>query len=174
MYGTLYGGADIEVFRSPAYLERLNDPTAWSLRVQPAFRNFLRVACLRLASRGVGEGGAVATVRLDFAGGSGASGEAALRAGADALAAALLEITGVCCTHVALARAEVSGARTRETELRPEMRERPFDALVIVEGSGRPELEAVTAEIERTIARSGSGLVRPVTLVHGLAYQLGA
>jgi hypothetical protein len=170
-YGTLYGGDGLEVFRSPAYLERLNTPTAWSLRVQPMFRNFLRVACLRLVSRGVGEGGAVATVRLDFADGDG---EQELRRGADALAGSLLRITGVCCAHVALARAEVSGVRTRETELRPEMSERAFDALVVVEGSGRPELEAVVGEIERAIAASGCGVGNPATLVHNLAYQLSA
>jgi hypothetical protein len=169
-YGTIYAGEDVEVFRSPAYLERLNKPTDWSLRVQPAFRNFLRVACIRLAARGVGEGGAVATVRLDFAD---ASAERALRLGADALAEALLAITGVCCSHVALARAAVSDVRTRETELRPAMAERAFDALVLVEGNGRPQLEAATPQIERTIAQSGCGLTRPVTLVHNLAYQLG-
>lgn len=170
-YGTIYGGDDLEVFRSPGYLERLNNPTPWSLRVQPAFRNFLRVACVRLASRGIGDGGAVATVRLDFAEGAG---ERDLRGGAERLASALLKITGVCGAHVALARAEVSGVRTRETELRPEMSERTFDALVLVEGSGRPELEAVLGEIERTVASSGCGLSNPASLVHNLAYQLSA
>ena len=170
-YGTIYGGEDLEVFRSPAYLERLNDPTPWSLRVQPAFRNFLRVACVRLASRGVGDGGAVATVRLGFADGAGA---ADLQAGAAALADAVLAIQGVCCAHVAEARAEVSGVRTRETEIRPEMRERAFDALVIAEGSGRPEVEAVAGEIERAIADAGCGLTAPDTLVYSLAYQLGS
>jgi hypothetical protein len=170
-YGTIYGGTSLEVFHSPAYLERLNNPSAWSLRVQPTFRNFLRVACLRLASRGVGEGGAVATVRLDFVAGAG---EAELRAGADALAAALLAIKGVCCAHVALARAEVSGIRTRETELRPEMSENGFDALVLAEGSGRVELAAVVGDIERAIVLSGCGLGNPATLVYNLAYQLGA
>jgi hypothetical protein len=170
-YGTIYGGETIEVFRSPAYLQRLNNPSEWSLRVQPAFRNFLRVACLRLASRGVGEGGAVATVRLDFADGAD---EGALGSGADALADAILAIKGVCCAHIALARPEVSGVRTRETEIRPEMREKPFDALVLVEGSGRPELEAASAEIERTIVAGGCGLTGPATLVYNLAYQLGA
>jgi hypothetical protein len=125
-YGTIYGGKDLEVFRSPAYLERLNNPTEWSLRVQPAFRNFLRVACVRLQSRGVGEGGAMATVRLDFVDGSS---ESKLRARADALAESLLAIKGVCCAHVALARAEVSGVRTRETELRPEMSEKSLTRL---------------------------------------------
>jgi hypothetical protein len=170
-YGTIYSGRDLEVFRSPAYLERLNTPTEWSLRVQPAFRNFLRVACIRLASRGVGDGGAVATVRLDFAPGSG---ESELRGGAAALADSLLAITGVCCAHVAMARPEVSGVRTRETELRPEMSEKAFDALVLVEGSGRPELEAVVGEIEPAIAQSGCGLGNPATQVYNLAYQLSA
>ncbi len=171
-YGTIYGGKELEVFRSPAYLERLNNPTDWSLRVQPAFRNFLRVACVRLEeSRGVGEGGAVATVRLDFVDGSR---ECELRAGADALAESLLAIKGVCCAHVALARAEVSGVRTRETELRPDMSERAFDALVLAEGSGRPELEAVVGDIERAIALSGCGVGNPATLVYNLAYQLSA
>jgi hypothetical protein len=170
-YGTIYGGKELEVFRSPAYLERLNNPTDWSLRVQPAFRNLLRVACVRLESRGVGEGGAVATVRLDFVDGSR---ESELRAGADALAESLLAIKGVCCAHVALARSEVSGVRTRETELRPVMNEQGFDALVLAEGSGRPELEAVAGEIEHAIALSGCGVGNPATLVYNLAYQLSA
>jgi hypothetical protein len=170
-YGTIYCGEDIEVFRSPAYLERLNDPTQWSLRVQPAFRNFLRVACLRLASCGVGEGGAMATIRLDFAGGSG---EEQLRAGADALAASLQAIRGVCCAHVAVARPEIASQRTRETEIRPEMRERGLDALVLLEGSGRPELEAIAGEAESLIAASGCGVENPVMLVYDLAYQLSA
>jgi hypothetical protein len=170
-YATIYGGEDIDVFRSPAYLERLNDPTDWSLRVQPAFRNFLRVACIRLASRGAGDGGAIATVRLDFADGSG---EEKLRAGADALAASLLAIRGVCCAHVAVARRDVASQRTRETEIRPEMRERGFDALALIEGSGRPELEAVIGDIEALTTITEYGVENPATLVYDLAYQLEA
>jgi len=170
-YGTIYCGDALEVFGSPAYLERLNNPTPWSLRVQPAFRNFLRVSCQRLASRGGGEGGAVATVRLDFAAGTDA---AALRASAGDLAASLLAVKGVCCTHVGLARAEVANVKTRETELRPDMDEKTFDALIVAEGSGRPELETAIDEIEATIAANGCGLINPATLVHNLAYQLSA
>lgn len=168
-YGTIYCGDNVEVFRSPAYLERLNNPTDWSCRVQPTFRNFLRVACTRLVSKGQGEGGAVATIRLGFAGDDG---EQRLNRGAAALADALLDITGVCCAHVALARSEVSAVRTRETEIRPEMEETGFDALIVVEGSGHPELEAVADRIERTILASGAGLTDPQTQVYELAYHL--
>lgn len=170
-YGTIYAGESLEVFRSPAYLERLNDPTTWSTGMQPAFRNFLRVACERLASAGIGDGGAMATVRLDFTDASGAS---LLAERAGALAEALLALRGVACAHVGLARSEVSGVRTRETELRPGMKEREFDVVVLVEGSGQPELEAIVGEIEAVVTGAGCGLTNPQTVVYALAYQLAA
>jgi hypothetical protein len=170
-YGTVYGGESAEVFRSPAYLERLNNPTPWSNKVQPTFRNFLRVACERVASAGVGEGGAMATVRLDFLDGAG---EADLRGRADALARSLLAVTGACGAHVGLARREISGVKTRETELRPGMAEKEFDAIVLVEGSGLPELEASLGAIEAAIAASGCGVGTPESIVYHLAYQLTA
>lgn len=168
-YGTLYAGRDVEVFRSPAYLERLNNPTEWSLKVQPTFRHMLRVACDRLASAGTGDGGAVATIRLDLTGGA-----EALKVGAMALVEAVLGVTGVGCAHVALARTEVSDVRTRETELRPPTEERAFDALVIAEGSGMPELAAALPEIEAIVLGAGCGLIRPVSTVYALAWQLTA
>lgn len=168
-YGTIYAGETLEVFRSPAYLERLNNPTEWSTKVQPVFRNFLRVACERLVSAGVGDGGAIATVRLDFAEGHGPDD---LKARAPQLAEKLLGLTGAACVHIGLARSEVSGVKTRETELRPGMAEKEFDALVLVEGSGKPELEAIVGAIEETAL--GAGLVNPQSIVYGLAYQLSA
>jgi hypothetical protein len=168
-YGTIYTGSNVETFRSPAYLARLNDPTPWSNRLQPAFRNFLRVACERVASVGRGDGGAVATTRLSIADGAG---EADARQGAQALVETILAIKGVCGAHVGLARTEVSGVRTRETELRPEMAERGFDAVVITEGSGRPELEAAIGEIEAAIAASSCGLTEPRSIAYNLAYEL--
>jgi hypothetical protein len=168
-YGTIYCGDRLDVFRSSAYLKRLNNPTQWTLRVQPAFRNFLRIACERLASSGFGEGGAAATVRLNFSNGAD---EARLRAAAKPMTDALLKIKGACCTHVGLAHLEVTNVKTRETELRPEMNEKTFDALVIVEGSGRPELEAVVSGIENAVTSAECNIGSPVTLVHDLAYHL--
>ena len=169
-YGTIYTGRDVEVFRSPAYMQRLNDPTPWSNVVQPGFRNFLRVACDRLASSGIGDGGAMATIRLDLAAGS----EGRLRNGAAGLCEALLGVTGAGGAHVGLARSEVSGIATRETSLRPGMNEEGFDAVVLVEGSGLPELEAAVPALERAVAGSGLGLARPRTIVYNLAWQLSS
>ena len=169
-YGTVYTGADVDVFRSPDYLRRLNNPTPWSTKMQPAFRNFLRVACERLASAGAGDGGAMATIRLDLSQG----GEPRLRDGAARLCAALLAVTGAGAAHVGLARSEVSGIRTRETDLRPGMSEEGFDAVVLVEGSGLPELEASVAALDTVIAESDLGLSRPRTIVYNLAWQLSS
>lgn len=170
-YGTVYCGDTVEVFRSPAYLERLNNPTDWSNMVQPTFRNFLRVACDRIASAGVGEGGAMATIRLDLK--DGASAED-VTAGAQDLVDTLLGITSACGAHLGLARTEVSGVKTRETELRPGMAEKEFDAVVLIEGSGLPELEASIPAFLDAIDASKCGLGDPATIVYNLAYQLSA
>ncbi|MEK9776819.1 MAG: hypothetical protein VW339_11880 [Quisquiliibacterium sp.] len=168
-YGTIYAGNNIEVFRSPAYLERLNNPTAWTNQLQPAFRNFLRMACQRIASAGLGDGGAIATIRINFID---KAGEPQLRAGAQRLAEVLLRIRGACAAHVGLARREISSTKTRETELRPGMQEPEFDALVLLEGSELSQLDQALPEIDLMIAASGCGIGNPQTVVYRLAYQL--
>ncbi|MFZ2102448.1 MAG: hypothetical protein WAU86_17975 [Oricola sp.] len=169
-YGTIYTGRDVEVFRSTAYLERLNNPTEWSSKVQPYFRNFLRVACERIASAGHGDGGALATIRFDLRDGA----HEKLVAGAEALCQSLLEVVGAAVVSIGVARDEVSEIKTRETEMRPGMSEEGFDVVVLVEGSGLPELEASLPEMMRVVAESDLGLDRPRAIVYNLAYQLGA
>jgi hypothetical protein len=167
-YGTIYSGRDVEVFRSPAYLARLNNPTPWSNEIQPLFRNFRRVACDRLASAGRGDGGAVATIELDL--GAGAD----LSLGAQSLCQALLAVPGAAVTHLGRARTEVSDIRTRETEIRPDRQPAGFDVVVVVEGSGVPELEAALPALEQVIVEAGLGLRRPRGRAFHLAYQLTA
>lgn len=112
----------------------------------------------------------MATIRLDLA----AGGEAGLRDGAQRLCRALVEVTGAGGAHLGLARPEVSGIPTSETELRPEMNEAGFDAVVLVEGSGLPELQAAASALDAVIAASGLGLSRPRSIVHTLAWRLTA
>ena len=169
-YGTIYTGRDVEVFRSQAYLDRLNNPTEWSGKVQPSFRNFLRVACDRIASAGRGDGGAMATIRLDLQEGA----DEKFAAGADALCASLLNVAGAATVSIGKARNEVSDIKTRETEMRPGMSEEGFEVVVLVEGSGAPELEASLPELLRVIAEIDLGLDRPRSIVYNLAYQLTA
>lgn len=53
-----------ETLTSAPYVERLNNPTDWTRRVMPYFRNINRSAGRVLATVGAGEGGAIATLRL--------------------------------------------------------------------------------------------------------------
>lgn len=168
VFGTIYAGDDLEVFRSPGYLARLNNPTPWTAAVAPSFQNFLRVACERVASAGNGDGGSMATIRFDFAH---LEAEAALRQAAQNLVDRILTLPGVSCVHLGIARNEVSGVRTRETELRSAMAEKGFDAVILVEGSQRAGLEAARPEIERLTIATGT-LAAPVADLYETAFSL--
>jgi len=168
VFGTIYAGDDLEVFRSPGYLARLNNPTPWTAAVAPSFQNFLRVACERVASAGHGDGGSMATIRFDFVH---PEAEAALRQAAQSLVELILSLPGVSCVHLGIARDEVSGVRTRETELRSAMAERGFDAVILVEGSQRAGLEAARPEIERLAIATGM-LTAPIVDLYETAFSL--
>ncbi|SOC35759.1 hypothetical protein SAMN05892877_10295 [Rhizobium subbaraonis] len=168
VYGTIYAADTVEVFRSADYLQRLNNPTPWTAAVAPSFQNFLRVACERIAEAGRGNGGSMATIRFDL---TDAGARAAIEGEAQALADAILALPGICCVHVGLARSEVSGVRTRETELRSTMSEREFDVVILAEGASRAGLEAAVPAIEGLAATTGL-LVAPVTTIYETAYTL--
>jgi hypothetical protein len=156
-YLTVYEGATLEAFRSPEYLERLNRPTAWSSKMAPHFRNFLRVACETVSTTGLGAGGAMATLRLDLPAGMD---EPAFRDASAELTATLMPQPGVCGVHTALARPEYSSVRTTETELRPEMAEPGFGAVVLIDGVGQKELEARRDDFAAAAAALGATQAR--------------
>lgn len=168
VFGTIYAGDTVEIFRSEAYLQRLNNPTPWTTAVSKIFQNFLRVACDRIAWAGNGDGGSMATIRFDFAGDEA---EAKLRAGAGRLVEAVLAVRGVCCVHLGIARSEVSSVRTKETEIRSEMSERGFDVVLLVEGSSRRGLEAALPEAGKLALASGT-LAEPQINVYETAFSL--
>ncbi len=162
-YLTIYEGEDLEVLRSPGYLERLNNPSSWTQRMMPHFRNFLRVSCETVSTGGLGAGGAVATFRGDF--GVGMT-ENLFRQNAPGLAERLSERAGVSAVHTAVARPEVSDVRTTENEIRRPMREKRFQAIVVVEAVGLTELNALMAELTREVEALG------LTEVEGHAYDV--
>jgi hypothetical protein len=109
-----------ETLRSPPYLARLNDPTPWTRRVVPYFRDTLRVGYRVAASAGRGQGGVLLTLRLAPTGGGGGSPEllgAVLRGVGD--------VTGVVAVHALDATPEVTSIPTEERRLRgPDDRDR--------------------------------------------------
>jgi hypothetical protein len=170
VFGTIYAGDDIEVFRSPAYLARLNNPTPWTVEVAPSFRNFLRVACDRVALAGRGDGGAMATLRFDA---TGPGAKAQLRGRGQDMVERVMALPGVAAVHLGLAHEEIAGIRTRETELRSPMAEKGFDAVLLIEGSSRAGLEAAITQAEQLALATGA-LTSAASLVYETAYSLTA
>ena len=170
VFGTIYAGDDVEVFRSPAYLERLNNPTPWTEVVAPKFQNFFRIACERVASAGNGDGGSIATIRFDF---TGARAAARLMSRAHTLAEAILALRGACGVHVGIARCDVSGIATRETELRGEMSEKGSDVVILIEGSSLAGLDGLIDDAERLAVETGV-LIEPAGSAYETAYSLTA
>lgn len=63
-YFVLYEVASLATLASPAYLERLNHPSAWTARTMPHYRGMRRAFCTVRASHGYGAGHACALVRF--------------------------------------------------------------------------------------------------------------
>ncbi len=112
-YFTLYETESVETIRSAPYLERLNDPTPWTRRLLPHFRDTMRVGCRVTASSGRGQGGALVTARLYP---KGARAEL-LRAGRPGLAL-VRQLGGVIGVHVLEPVPETTRIQTKEKELR--------------------------------------------------------
>jgi len=168
VFGTIYTGTDVEVFRSPAYLERLNNPTPWTGAVAPSFRNMLRVACEIIASAGHGDGGSMATLRLTF---NQADAANALKAQAQQWVQTIQKLPGVACTHLALARSDVSNVRTRETELRGDVAEKTFDAVLLIEGFDQAGLQAALPQATQLLLATQI-VGGPISQLYEVAYTL--
>jgi len=168
-YFTLYETRTLDVLGSVAYRERLDAPSAWTRRVQPSFTNFVRAACRTIASTGRGIGGAIATIRIDFAD---EAGREAFGAASNALAGELMAHHGVTSVHVGRADPTVTSTPTKESELRPLAGAGVFDAVVLVDGIGRGELERVRPEIEASVSSAAGEAASTASAVYDLAYLL--
>ena len=62
---TMYEADDLSVTTSPAYVARLNEPTAGTQSMLRHFRNTARAVCRVVHSAGSSTGGFVAAIRLD-------------------------------------------------------------------------------------------------------------
>jgi hypothetical protein len=62
-YMAVYECDSIEVFASKAYQERLANPTDWTRKIMPGFRNMLRSVCRETWSTGTGVGGGAIVVQ---------------------------------------------------------------------------------------------------------------
>ena len=63
-YMVLYEVDSLSTLASPAYLDRLNNPTPWTTRMMPHYRAMNRGLCSVLGSFGLGQGGTAALMRF--------------------------------------------------------------------------------------------------------------
>ena len=135
----MYEMESFAVLSSPAYAERLNNPTPWSTRMMPHHINMVRTQCHVLESRGGGVARHALTLRLSPAAGQ----DEALRAHIKALAATLAMRPGVVGAH--LLRHEAPPiAPTREQQIRGSA-DQVADWVVVVCGYDQTALQAVAA-----------------------------
>jgi len=139
---TMYEADDLSVVTSPAYLARLNAPTAATTRTLPHFRNTSRAVCRLVSSRGSSSGGHVLTLRLDVPAEAGAA--MACHLDTVAFPRALAAIGVVAC-HLYAADDAASHVDTAESSTRA------FDVpswVVLVETTTLAAAERVRADVD--------------------------
>jgi hypothetical protein len=128
-YLVVYEVTDIGVLTSAAYLERLDNPTAWTREVMPAVVGMNRTLCRVEASFGRGVGHAALTVRLSPQPAREEELEARLRAELERL----VGLPGLVGAHLLRADEAASRVPTREKELRAQP-DTAADWVLLVEG----------------------------------------
>jgi hypothetical protein len=114
-YMAVYECESIDVLTSKASLERLANPTDWTRKVMPCFRNMLRSACRETWSVGAGVGGGAIVVQCKPTQGRE---DAARRFVKDSLAPGLMQSASLVRMSLWEADAAVTGGPSPEMALR--------------------------------------------------------
>lgn len=96
-YFVMYELDSLDVLGSPAYRERLNQPTPWTMQTMAHFRNMIRSQCRVLGSAGAGTGTALLTLRFSPREGQA---EAVRSWLAGKVLPALAQRPGLCAAHL--------------------------------------------------------------------------
>jgi hypothetical protein len=161
----LYEVRDLDVVTSPAYLERLNNPSAWTSRMMRSVKRLNRTPCRIAGSAGAGIGAQMATIRLT----PDPAAESRLRHWL--ASTALPEIArqpGIVGAHLLEADAVARGPNTREQVLRGQ-RDEAANWVIVLEGFDRQAVREVPAALlsAEQLSRHGARLDGPAA-----AYQL--
>lgn len=172
----MYELSDREVLAGPAYLERLNNPTPWSVKMMPHHAGMVRTLCQVNASAGAGVGRYMLTLRLSPA----AERAPQLRAYLEELVARLPVRRGVTGVHW-LEKADVGQvAQTQEQRIRGQ--DRSADWVFLVCGYDAEDLrDLLAAELAPDVlemhgaagSAQGNGDVR-ITGLYGISATLSA
>jgi len=159
-YFVLYEAASLTTITTGAYLERLNHPTPWSLKMTPHHRNMVRSLCRARASFGGGLARAVATIRFSPAPRNGARLLKWLTA--DAMPA-LPGRKGLTAAHLLESQPMAGMAQTTEQKIRGA--DAAADWILLIEGYDVDAVEAAAHEFaaETLVARGAAPTVIAAT-----------
>ena len=154
-----YETENLAVLQSPAYLERLGNPTPWTRRCMPYVTNNTRTACRVSATLGDGLGGVLAVVDVGPAPGRADSLRRWLVE--TALPAALAK-TGMVGAHLGEADAAATTVRTDEKKLlqTPDATARWLVMLEGIDGAAVADASAEVLGDAALRAAGGDGLVQ--------------
>ena len=166
---TMYEGSELSIFKSAAYLERLNNPTPWTQANAPTFRNFTRGACRCVSSSGPerGYGGSVMTIRLQR--------DATFSEDTERfnqLTKSASELDGVLAVTLGLCDSEITATETAERKLRKGTDETSLDGVLILEGYDAATLEARGEDIHKLVLSANINLTPHPHQIFDFSYML--
>ena len=144
-YFTWYKTSSVGILKSPAYLQRLANPTEWTKRCMLSFQNMKRSACRETVDMGRGVGGATTSMELKAAAGR----ENELRQQLSSLFPDLLRSpgkNGIIRAHLWEADLEVTIQKNPEEALRGE-KDRVVDWVVVLEALSITSAERAAREL---------------------------
>ena len=165
----MYELDSFETLTSPPYLERLNDPTPWSVKMMPHHRNMVRSQSRILESFGRGVARSMLTVRLSPAPGR----DGALRSRLKVFLAGIPELPGITGGHLLQTRTPAT-APTKEQQIRGGA-DAAADWIVLVSGYDASAIERVTSDALAPGALMPAGAeAGQICALDDLAYTLTA
>ncbi|MES2412434.1 MAG: hypothetical protein V4614_01440 [Pseudomonadota bacterium] len=163
----MYELASYETLTSPGYLQSLNNPTPWSVKMMPHHLHMVRSQCKLLGSFGTGLGRAVLTIRL-----SPADGQAEpLLAGLEKLLARQAASRGIVGAHLLQTRTP-DAAMTHEQKIRGG--DSVADWIVLLSAYDTQVLQdALAKELSPQSLKAAGALEIMTHDIYALSYSLG-
>jgi hypothetical protein len=149
---TIYHAETVATFTSPAYLERLNNPTSWTKTVLPLFVGMNRTLCTVASTYGHGIGGHLLTIQFV------AQPETADKLRSDLSDRVLPELAarrGLCGAHLLIGDRAASQTPTQEKALRGEP-DAVADWIILIEAYDGAEIASAQSNLESALLASGA------------------
>jgi len=151
-YFNFYETETPQTLSSAPYLARLNAPSPWTRRVVIRFQDTSRTLCAVAASLGLGDGGYIATLRLNAAGPR----DVLVEDVTDKVATPLLAEPAIIGVHLLEGQPESGGAQTEEKTLRGQP-DHTAAWILLIEAADPEPLQGALAGLASPAALAAAG-----------------